>query len=55
VAPAAAQARGEPGKRRLHVRWVTFLDRRKRDTVANARELAGWCWSRATSNSRNAP
>ena len=30
---------------------VTFLDRRKRDTVATvaiARELAGWCWSLAT-------
>jgi transposase len=51
LASAAAQARGDQGNRRLHQRWVTFLDRRKRDTVANvaiARELAGWCWSLAT-------
>ena len=51
LAPAAAQARGDQGNRRLHHRWVTFLDRRKRDTIANvavARELAGWCWSLAT-------
>jgi hypothetical protein len=43
--------RGDQGNRRLHHRWVTFLDRRKRGTVANvaiARELAGWCWSLAT-------
>jgi transposase len=51
LAPAAAQARGDQGNRRLHQRWVSFLERRKRDTVANtaiARELAGWCWSLAT-------
>jgi transposase len=51
LAPAAARVRGEQGNRRLHQRWVTFIDRRKRDTVANvaiARELAGWCWSLAT-------
>ncbi|WP_143187356.1 transposase, partial [Rhodococcus maanshanensis] len=49
-APAAARARGDEGNRRLHQRWVTFLERRKRPTVANvaiARELAGWCWSLA--------
>ena len=49
-APAAARARGDLGNRRLHDRWVTFLDRRKRPTIANiavARELAGWCWSLA--------
>ena len=49
-APAAARARGDLGNRRLHHRWVTFLERRKRPTVANiaiARELAGWCWSLA--------
>jgi len=43
--------RGDQGNRRPHHRWVTFLDRRKRGTVANvaiARELAGWCWSLAT-------
>src|SRR3954452_20992716 len=43
LASAAAQARGDQGNRRLHQRWVSFLDRRKRDTVANvaiARELA---------------
>ncbi len=34
----------------LRARWVRFLERRKRPTVANvaiARELAGWCWSLA--------
>ena len=49
-APAAARARGDVGNRRLHARWVTFNERRKRPTVANvaiARELAGWCWSLA--------
>jgi transposase len=49
-APAAARARGDEGNRRLHARWVSFLARRKRSTVANvaiARELAGWCWSLA--------
>ena len=49
-APAAARARGHEGNRRLHNRWVDFLARRKRSTVANvaiARELAGWCWSLA--------
>jgi transposase len=51
LAPAAARVRGDQGNRRLHHRWVTFLDRRKRDTIANvaiARELTGWCWSLAT-------
>ena len=41
---------GDEGNRRLHQRWVKFIDRRKRSTVANvaiARELAGWCWSLA--------
>jgi transposase len=50
LAPAAARARGDQGNRRLHQRWVAFLERRKRHTVANvaiARELAGWCWSLA--------
>ena len=49
-ASAAARARGDDGNRRLHGRWVAFLQRRKRPTVANvaiARELAGWCWSLA--------
>lgn len=49
-ASAAARARGDQGNRRLHGRWVDFLERRKRPTVANvaiARELAGWCWSLA--------
>ena len=35
---------------RLHARWVTFTERRKRPVVANvaiARELAGWCSSLA--------
>nr|WP_308196858.1 IS110 family transposase [Sinomonas terrae] len=50
LAPAAARVRGDEGNRRLHARWVKFLERRKRPTVANvaiARELAGWCWSLA--------
>ena len=50
LAPAAARARGDEGNRRLHQRWVKFIDRRKRSTVANvavARELTGWCWSLA--------
>jgi transposase len=50
LAPAAARARGDEGNRRLHHRWVTFIDRRKRGTIANvaiARELAAWCWSLA--------
>jgi len=50
LAPAAARARGDAGNRRLHERWIRFLDRRKRSTVATvaiARELAGWCWSLA--------
>jgi transposase len=49
-AAAAAQARGDEGNRRLHHRWVKFIDRRKKNTIANvaiARELAGWCWSLA--------
>jgi len=47
-APAAARVRGDQGNRRLHTRWVTSKERRKRPVVANvavARELAGWCWS----------
>lgn len=50
LAPAAARVRGDEGNRRLHQRWVRFIDRRKRATTANvaiARELAGWCWSLA--------
>ena len=50
LAPAAARVRGDEGNRRLHQRWVTFTERRKRPTTANvaiARELAGWCWSLA--------
>lgn len=49
-APAAARARGDDGNRRLHQRWVGFLERSKRPVIANvaiARELAGWCWSLA--------
>jgi transposase len=50
LATAAARARGDPGNRRLHQRWVRFLERKKKPTVANvaiARELAGWRWSLA--------
>lgn len=49
-APPEAKARGDAGNRRLHARWVRFIERRKRPTVANvaiSRELAGWCWSLA--------
>jgi transposase len=47
----AARARGDAGNQRLHQRWNTFTERKKRTVVANvavARELAGWCWSLAT-------
>jgi transposase len=50
LAPAVARIRGDEGNHRLHQRWVRFIERRKRHTVANvaiARELAGWCWSLA--------
>ncbi|WP_240963336.1 transposase, partial [Antrihabitans stalactiti] len=50
LASPAARARGQHGNRRLHARWLSFDERRKRVTVANtaiARELAGWCWSLA--------
>lgn len=50
LASPAARARGDAGNRRLHARWNTFRERRKRHVVANvaiARELAGWCWSLA--------
>ena len=50
LATPAARARGDLGNRRLHARWVKFIDRKKKPTVANtaiARELAGWCWSLA--------
>jgi transposase len=50
LATPAARARGDEGNRRLHTRWVRFIDRKKRNTIANtaiARELAGWCWSLA--------
>jgi transposase len=50
LAPAAARVRGDEGNRRLHQRWVKFIERHKRSTIANvaiARELAGWSWSLA--------
>ncbi len=49
-APAAARARGHAGNQRLHQRWQSFDERKKRPVIANvavARELAGWCWSLA--------
>jgi transposase len=55
LAPAAARVRGDEGNRRLHQRWVRFIDRKKRHTVATtaiARELAGWCWSLAVLDDR---
>ncbi|MGH3357491.1 MAG: transposase [Nocardioidaceae bacterium] len=48
LASAAARVRGDEGNRRPHRRWVRFIERRKKSTIANvaiARELAGWCWS----------
>jgi transposase len=50
LAPPAARVRGDAGNRRLHARWVRFIDRKKKPAIANvaiARELAGWCWSLA--------
>ena len=50
LASPAARARGDLGNRRLHARWVRYIDRKKKFTIANtaiARELAGWCWSLA--------
>lgn len=50
LATPAARARGDAGNRRLHARWVNFIARKKKPTIANtaiARELAGWCWSLA--------
>jgi transposase len=50
LAPTAARIRGDEGNRRLHARWVRFIDRKKPNTIADvaiARELAGWCWSLA--------
>lgn len=50
LAPPAAATRGHKGNQRLHQRWQTFTDRKKRPVVANvavAREMAGWCWSLA--------
>ena len=32
LAPAAARARGDEGNRRLHQRWVKFIERRKKST-----------------------
>jgi transposase len=48
--PTPRRARGDEGNRRLHNRWVGFIQRKKRPVIANvaiARELAGWCWSLA--------
>jgi transposase len=50
LASPAARARGDEGNRRLHARWVKFIERKKKHHLANtaiARELAGWCWSLA--------
>lgn len=46
---------GRCGSRRLHRQWLQFPVRKKRGTIATvavARELAGWCWSLASSTSR---
>ncbi len=50
LASPAARVRGDQGNRRLHGRWVKFIERKKKPVTANvavARELAGWCWSLA--------
>jgi len=49
-APTGACERGHAANHRLHHRWASFDQRKKRPVVANAaiaRELAGWCWSLA--------
>lgn len=51
AATPAARARGQAGNRRLHERWLVYLEHKKRPVIANvaiARELAGWCWSLAS-------
>jgi transposase len=50
LAPPAAVARAQAGNHRLHQRWISYSERKKRPVAANvavARELAGWCWSLA--------
>lgn len=50
-ASPTAQARGHAGNRRLHERWMVYLEHKKRPVIANvaiARGLAGWCWSLVT-------
>ena len=51
AATSASRTRGQAGNRRLHERWLVYLEHRKRPVIANvaiARELAGWCWSLAS-------
>ncbi|TQJ38896.1 transposase [Arthrobacter sp. SLBN-112] len=51
AATPAARTRGQAGNRRLHERWLVYLEHRKRPVIANvaiARELASWCWSLAS-------
>lgn len=51
LAPPAVAARGHAGNQRLHQRWNTYTEHKKRPVIADvaiARELAGWCWSLAT-------
>jgi transposase len=58
MASAEARTRGHAGNRRLHARWINYLERRKRPVIANvaiARELAGWCWSLASGPDQAAP
>ncbi len=50
AATVAARQRGHAANHRLHTRWASFDQRKKRPVVANAaiaRELAGWSWSLA--------
>jgi hypothetical protein len=58
MASAEARTRGHTGNRRLHSRWINYLERRKRPVIANvaiARELAGWCWSLASGPDQAGP
>ncbi len=50
LAPPSAVARAQAGNHRLHQRWVSYTERKKRPVLANVavgRELAGWYWSLA--------
>jgi len=53
VLSPTVRARAEAADRRLHRRWMSLQARHKpanKIAVAVARELAGWCWSLATTH-----